>query len=73
VQQVIKIGFATQTHPGYPGYAVLATKVRDKCISTIGIAFYKSNHRYYHHQANYIAHPDKSFEATPFLNGKNTL
>jgi hypothetical protein len=37
VQWVVKIRLATQTHPGYPGYAVLATKARDECVSTLGM------------------------------------
>ncbi len=73
MQWVVKIRLATQTHPGYPGYAVLATKARNKCVSTLGITLYKSEDRYHCHQANNIAHPNKSFEASLFLSGKNTL
>jgi hypothetical protein len=43
VQWVVKICLATQTHPGYPGYAVFATKVRDECVSTLGITLYECN------------------------------
>jgi hypothetical protein len=73
VQWVVKIRLATKTHPGYPGYAVLATKARDKCVSTLGIALYESKDRYHHHQANHMAHPNESFEASLFLSGKNTF
>ncbi len=33
----------------------------------------QSNNRYYHHQANNIAHPNKSFEASLFLSSNNTF
>jgi hypothetical protein len=73
VQWVVKIRLATQTHPGYPGYAVLATKARDECVSTLGIALYESKDRYHHHQANDIAHLNEFFEASLFLSGNNTF
>jgi hypothetical protein len=73
VQWVVKICLATQTHPGYPGYAVLATEARDKCVSTLGIALYKSKDRYHCHQANNITHPNESFEASLFLKSNNTF
>jgi hypothetical protein len=73
VQWVVKIRLATQTHPEYPGYAVLATKARNKCVSTLGITIYESNDWYHHNQANNITHPDESFEASLFLSGKNTF
>jgi hypothetical protein len=73
VQWVVKIHLAAQTHPGYPGYAVFATKARDKCVSTLGIALYESNDRYHCHQANDIAHPNESFEASLFPSGNNTF
>jgi hypothetical protein len=62
VQWVVKIRLATQAHPGYPGYAVFATKARDECVSTLGITLYKSNDRYHRHQVNDIAHPNKKFK-----------
>jgi hypothetical protein len=73
VQWVVKIRLATQTHPGYSGYAVLATKARDKCVSTLGIALSESKDRYHCHQANGIAHPNESSEASLFLSSKNTF
>jgi hypothetical protein len=73
VQWVVKIRLATQTYPGYPGYAVLATEARDECVSTLGIALYESKDRYHHHQPNDITHPNESFEASPFLSSKNTF
>jgi hypothetical protein len=66
VQWVVKICLATKAHPGYPGYAVLATKARDECVSTLGITLYESKDRYYLHQPNDIAHPNESFEASLF-------
>jgi hypothetical protein len=44
-----------------------------KDVSTLGITLYKSNDRYHCHQANDITHPNKSFEASLFLSGKNTF
>jgi hypothetical protein len=38
VQWVVKIRLATQTHPGYPGYAVLATKVDKICMMMTRLA-----------------------------------
>jgi hypothetical protein len=73
VQWVVNIRLATQTHPGYPGYAVFATKARDECVSTLGITLYESNDRYHCHQANDIAHLNESFEASLFLSGNNTF
>jgi hypothetical protein len=73
VQWVVKIRLATRTHPGYPGYAFLATKARDKCVSTLGITLYESEDRYHHHQANDITHPNESFEASLFLSSDNTF
>jgi hypothetical protein len=52
---------------------LLATKARDKCVSTLGMALYKSDDRYHCHQAKDIAHLNKSFEASLFLSGNNTF
>jgi hypothetical protein len=73
VQWVVKIRLATQTHPGYPGFAVLATKARNEHVSTLDIALYESKNRYHHHEANNFTHPNKGFEASLFLSSKNTL